>query len=45
MRGRCVGEVGFVRVFVFAEWSGCSAVLCLVLVLRCARVVVYVMGC
>ena len=29
----------------FAEWSGCSMVLCLVLVFRCARVVVYVMGC
>ena len=32
-------------VCVFAEWSGCSVGLCLVLVLRCARVVVYVMGC
>ena len=25
--GRCVGELGCVRVFVFAEWSGCSVVL------------------
>ena len=37
--GRCVRGL----VCVFAEWSGCSVVLCLVL--RCARVVVYVMGC
>ena len=37
--GQCVG------VYMFAEWSGCSMVLCLVLVLRCARVVVYVIGC
>ena len=43
--GWCVREFGCVRVYVFAEWSGCSVVLCLVLVLRCARVVVYVMGC
>ena len=43
--GWCVGELGYVRVYVFAEWSGCSVVLCLVLVLRCARMVVYVMGC
>ena len=42
---RCVGELVCVRVYVFAEWSGCSVVLCLVLVLRCARGVVYVMGC
>ena len=43
--GWCVGELGCVRVYVFAEWSGCSVVLCLVLVLRCAGVVVYAMGC
>ena len=43
--GWCVRELGCVRVYVFAEWSGCSVVLCLVLVLRCVRVVVYVMGC
>ena len=43
--GRCVRGLVCVRVCVFAEWSGCSVVLCLVLVLRCARVVVYVMGC
>ena len=36
---------GVQQVHVFAEWSGCSVVLCLVLVLRCARVVVYVIGC
>ena len=38
--GRCVGELVCVRVCLFAEWSGCSVVLCLVLVLRCVRVVV-----
>ena len=43
--GWCVGELVCMRVCVFAEWSGCSVVLCLVLVLRCARVVVYLMGC
>ena len=43
--GRCVGELVCVRVCVLAEWSGCSVVLCLVLVLRCARDVVYLMGC
>ena len=42
---RCVGKLGCVRVYVLAEWSGCYVVLCIVLVLRCARVVVYVMGC
>ena len=42
--GWCVGELGWVRMYVFAEWSGCSVVLCVVLVLRCAGVVVYVMG-
>ena len=42
MRCRSVGEFGCVRVYVFAEWSGCSVLLCLVLVLRCVRVVVYV---
>ena len=36
MGGRCVGELWCVRVYVFAEWSGCSVVLCLVLVFRCA---------
>ena len=45
MGDRCVGELGCVMVYVFAEWSECSVVLCLVFVLRCARVVVYVMGC
>ena len=43
--GRCVGELGCVRVYVFAEWPGCYVVLCLLLVMRSARVVVYVMGC
>ena len=38
-------ELGCVRAYVFAEWSGCSVVLCSGLVLRCARVVVYAMGC
>ena len=37
--GRCVGELGCVRVYVFAEWSGCSMVLCLVLVFRCVNVI------
>ena len=42
---RCVREYGCVRVYVFAEWYGCSVVLRLVLVVRCVRVIVYVMGC
>ena len=43
--GALVGELGCVRVYVFAERSGCSVVLCVMLVLRSASVVVYVMGC
>ena len=41
--GRCVGELGCIRVSCLLSGQGCYAVLCFVL--RCMRVIVYVMGC
>ena len=41
----CVGKLECVLMYVFVVRPGCSVVLCLVLVLRCVRVVEYVMGC
>ena len=41
----CVWELGCMRVYVFAVWSGCPVVLCLVSVLTWVRVFAYVMGC
>ena len=43
--GLVCGGVGVREGVLVFSWSGCSMVLCLVLVLRCARVVVYAMGC
>ena len=41
----CMGVFWCLGVCVFAMWSGCSVVLCLVLLLRCVMVVEYVVDC